>query len=274
MTLVAAKPQRAKVAIGVSAMRKLLASVLALALPAFTSPASADVAGRYEAKGKDALIDMEMTIETTDAGDVRAQMAGQSNYFLLKDGVLYTVGRAGDAPVVERVADMLAVQSETLQRMGASRLMQEAQSKAPHMEFVKMGPESVGPWKGDGFGVKSGTGGAGPYVAFVMSDDPRIAPLGKGIAAMNSDITGRAGSLMPGFGMLGQEFLKFLSNGTPIRMLNIELTDVSYDRISPDRFELPAAPLTLEQVKAQAQPFPEPPTLPPRAKQAATADAR
>nr|WP_166178223.1 hypothetical protein [Altererythrobacter segetis] len=245
-------------------MRVLLTAVFGLALSAFAFPAAADVAGRYETKDKNAFFTMEMTIETNDAGDVRMQMAGQANYFLLKSGVVYTVGRGEAGPVVERVADMLAVQADTLRRIGLSDRLADAAGKAPQTEFAKIGPESVGPWKGTAFGFKSDTGKPGPYAAFVMSDDPRIAPLGKGIAAMNADMMGAMGNMFPGFGQFGQDFLRFLATGTPIRMINVELTDVSCDRIDPERFALPAAPLALEQLKAQAQPFPEPPTLPPR----------
>jgi hypothetical protein len=245
-------------------MRVFLTAMFGLALSVFAFPASADVAGRYETKDKNALFTMEMTIETNDAGDVRAQMAGQSNYFLLKSGVLYTVGRGEAGPIVERVADMLAVQAETMRRLGMSDQLAEAAGKLPQLEFAKIGPEAVGTWQGDAFGVKSDSDEIGPYAAFVISDDPRIAPLGKAIAAMNSDMMGTAGKMMPGFGQLGQAFMKFLSNGTPVRMMNFELTDVSDDRISPERFDVPAPPQTLEQLKARAEPFPPPPSLPPR----------
>jgi hypothetical protein len=245
-------------------MQRRWVGLAGLALATAGAPAWADVTGRYENTEEDPFIDMEMTIETDDHGNVRMQSAGQPNYYLLKDGVVYAVSRGSTGPSVVRVADLLTVQAETLTRMGVSDRFTDRVGDAPRMEFVAIGPATVGGWTGTAYGFKSRSSDSTTRPTLVLSHDPRIAPLGRAMVAMQANMAAGMGRLSPIFTQLGRDYEALMANGTPVRMMEIELTDVSFEAVDPERFALPTLPMSIDELRAQSSPFPAPPTLPPR----------
>jgi hypothetical protein len=235
-----------------------------LALTLLTSPAFADVAARYETTEEDPFIDMEMTFETDDAGDVRLQMAGQASYYLLSDGEAFVVSRGSTGPTVVLVSDLLTVQSEILQRMGVSDRLGQISDPDPSLEFHETGPETVGLWQGTGYSLGPPTSGSPAHASLVLSEDPRLAPLGQAMAALQKETTSGMGQFTALFAQFGSAYEELLSKGTPVRWLQLELTDISFEPIDPARFALPAPPITIDQLRAESAPLPPPPTLPPR----------
>ncbi len=113
-----------------------------------SSPALADVAGRYENSDKNAVLEMEMTVETDDAGDVRFQMNGTGSYYLLLEGELYSVQKGSDGYTVVRVADLLVVQQEAMERLGWKQPKLPEDLVLHPLEFAPMGEETVGDVRG------------------------------------------------------------------------------------------------------------------------------
>ncbi|HSG33663.1 MAG TPA: hypothetical protein VLA37_03950 [Sphingomonadaceae bacterium] len=246
-------------------MRGILFGMAFATLGLSATPAWADVAGRYETIDENSFFKMEMTVEADSAGNVRVQMARQASCYLLLDGELYVIGRDTSGIIVTRLEDAVAAVTEAAQQMGFddSFLQDEPEPSVP--TFVAMGEETVGDRKGTAYGM-AGADGSEPLRAdFVISNDPRLAPLGKALADLQKSMkpsTSAFGRVSIALGRMTDEMVAVLEQGAPIKMTQLELTDFSLDAIDPERFRLPAEPLTLEQLRAQQEPFPPPPTLP------------
>jgi hypothetical protein len=250
-------------------MRRILMMGMAgLTVGLLARPAFADVAGRYENTEEHPFIDMELTIEADEHGNIRLQMAGMPAYYLLRDGEFYVVGREADRTSVSRMVDAIAISQEAAARMGIDETVFNDAPEPEPMNFTAVGEERVGEWTGTAYGLAPSDGGDASPATFVISDDPRLAPPGKALVdsqkAMAAGMIsfGRIGIMM---GRVNAELVSLLEKGTPIRMTQLELTGYSIDPIDPERFALPAEPLTLDQLRAQQQEFPPPPTLSARA---------
>ena len=193
-------------------------------------------------------------------------MAGQPSYYLLRAGELFVVSRGTTGATVMRVSDVLTMQAEVLERMGAADRFRETPADESSFEFHAIGPETVGSWQGTAYGLGPAGSGSPAHASLVLSDDPRLAPLGRAMVALQKDVTTGMGQLGGLFTQFGQAYEALLSKGTPVRWLQLQLTDVSFDAIDPDRFALPAPPISIAELRAESAPVPPPPTLPPREK--------
>lgn len=237
---------------------------MSLGLALLAGPALADVTGRFETVDEDALIDMEMTIEADDVGNVRMQMAGSSGYYLLLDGELFIVQRDADGSLVMRLSDAMTISLETADRMGASDLFKSAKDELPDWDLAPMGDVTVGNRQGVAYGVRPNPGEEPVHELMVISSDPQLAPLGQAIMRAQEASLNGMGQFRAILAQVSGELSAAIEKGAPLRMMQIELTDVSFDTIPAGRFELPAEPLTIEQLREQSLPYPSPPTLPPR----------
>ncbi|WP_128891226.1 hypothetical protein [Erythrobacter sp. HKB08] len=237
----------------------------AAALVALPSAAQADVAARYETVDDKAVIDMEMTIEADENDNVRFQMARTGGYFLLRDGEMYQVQKTVEGYEVVRTRDALLVQQEAMAKLGwkIPDMVNAPELAAPRLE--PMEEETVGGRVGTGYGMV-GQGMDGPiYASLVVSTDPELAPIGSAMASANENMLKGMGEMGSMLGMVGEDMLALMKQGAPLRMLSVELTDVSFDPIPQARFELPAEPMTLEQLRAALDVTVDaPPTLPAR----------
>ncbi|WP_370178022.1 hypothetical protein [Alteriqipengyuania sp.] len=241
----------------------LLASLTFAALPA--TPAHADIAGRYETVDDNALMNMEMTVEADENGAVRIQMANLGSYYLMSEGDLYLVTKDADDFVVVRMEDQLTVQREAMDRMGVKLPDSEDFISDLKSKFAPMEPQTVGGRAGMAYGILNEKLGKPVYASIVISNDSALAPLGKAIVDANSASLKGMGQLGTMLGMMGESMMALLEQGAPLRMLSVELTDLSFDPIPPDRFTLPAEPLSLEELRESLSVTIEPPpTLPPR----------
>jgi len=226
--------------------------------------AQADVAGRYEKIEKDVRFDFEMTIEVSDEGFVRLQTLNSNQYFLFRDGIVYVVAVGRDETTVVKLEDMMTVQQEVLGRMGW-----KSPPDLPSPEksrFAPMKEVIVGGRKGTSYGIVSGQRDKPVYGSVVISSDPSLAPIGDAIIKLNSSWGKNMGEMGALLKLMNDEMLALFLKGAPLRMSVIQLTDVSYDRIPPSRFALPAKPMTLDELRAYTliPTIPPPPTLPQR----------
>lgn len=210
-------------------------------------PAFAQTTAVYEAPG----VGFRMTIEVAANGDVRGDIAGKPGvYVLTRGGQGYIVIQTADGVVVERVEDEAAALKVVAEkRLGPSfRAMME--SIGP--DLAREGPLLT---KGDDIVVQGRKGT--PYYfpgprrpdmppVVVMSSDPDLAPLGVAIAGQ-FDLSGRL-QIFSGPNPLSSELDVIMKTGAPIAIAGAELTTVSYEPIPASRFELPAAPSSLEAI--------------------------
>ncbi len=237
--------------------------IAAITLSLWATPALADVSARYETVEENAFIDMEMTIEVDDAGNMRMQMNGTPNYYLYRDGEMFVVSRDRGDPSVVKVSDMMAIAQETFERIGVAAAFADAPEPEPFI-FSPMEEQVVQGRTGMAYGTVQEEGDAARWGSLVISNDPQLAPIGQAMAAAQQVQIQGMGSMGTMLGRLSGNMIEVLASGAPLRWMQIELTDVSFDPIPRDRFALPAEPLTIEELRAAAEPAEPPPTLPPR----------
>lgn len=232
----------------------------------FAQAASADISGRYETKEDKPILDMEMTIEADEVGSVRIQSSNLNQYYLHREGVLYVVTSGSEGSTVMRVEDFLKVQQEVLTQIGW-----KDPPAPPPMEksrFSPMGEEMVSGRKGVAYGIVSDEREKPVFASLVISDDPKLVRIGKAIALANTSSIKGMGQMGTMLLLMGSDMFALMEKGAPLRILSIELTDVSYDPIPVERFALPSKPLTIEEIRVATKvpKVPPPPTLPPRGK--------
>jgi hypothetical protein len=232
----------------------------ALALVLLSSGALADTTAVY--KSGNPGFDLSMTIEIADNGNVRYQMSAGNAYGLVVNGVDYFVEVGPQGPVVQRMNDLVTVQKELM----ASFLKDlPAPPKSEGPELIQSGKVTVQGREGRAYIHPSNKGTKQPYAEVVVSDDPKLAPIGRVMANQFSKSTVMLGSMLghgPGH---FTEIETALRSGTAIRFAGMELTTVNDAKIDPGRFELPAQPETIDQIRARMRPLPPPPTANPKA---------
>lgn len=230
----------------------------------FPQAAQADVAGRYENTNENAPFDFEMSIEADDLDNVRIQMATGNQYYLYREGIMYVVTVGSEETTVMKLEDMLTVQMEAMARLGWEDPFESAPVSASH--FAPMDEVVVGSRNGRGYGIVSEERELPVYASIVISDDPELKKLGRAIARANASSVRGMGSMATMLQTMSSEMLALLEQGAPLRMLSVELTDVSFDEIPPERFSLPTEPLTIEEVRNLliGPTIAPPPTLPSR----------
>jgi hypothetical protein len=228
------------------------------------SPVHADIAGRFETVGDDSPIRLEMTIEADEAGNVRTQMARLGAYYLLRDGELYQVAHSDGEQSVVRVADLMTLQAELSKDFFPD---EPTPMDQPLQRFAAMGNEVVQGRSGIGYGMVSEDSPEPRYASIVVSKDPSLAPLGRAIVASNEAMAGSLsamGQMGTTLALMNEDMLAVLLTGAPIRLLDLELTDLSSEPIPSERFALPAEPLTIAELRKRMMPHAvePPPTLP------------
>lgn len=250
------------------------------------SSAVADTTAVYKPKSK--TIPVTMTVEISDNGNSRYQMSTGRAYGLELGGVDYVVDLGASRPVVDRADDLFTAQKEAMAAfMPAFR--QHDTTAGPHL--VPLGKVKINGRAGQAFGYEVGTKVTTGVVindnpgsiqvgkstrelaqsaiqsptgspVIVISDDPELAPLAKVMAnefgksfAMLSGVIGDPPEMV-------KEMQTILGQGAPLAFAGMELQFVSHARIDPRRFELPAPPETLDQIRHKMKPLEPPPTAP------------
>lgn len=236
-----------------------LSALWALIFGVVAMPANADVSALYEVGSDDEFertLDFAMTIEVNAVGDARLHITGKSDYFLIRDGEVYSISRGIDGTYAEKLDDLEAVISNAGQAGGISL---ELLGQLPAIELVPRGTVKVGQWKGNGYAQRGFDDEVG-RPELVLSDEDSLRPIGTAFARFSQGRFGtlRALTLVNLFGVIGlydPKVRELLSNGTPIRLNGLELSQVSSEDIDPTRFELPERVLTQDEIRQQNQPF-------------------
>ena len=224
---------------------------LALLLAALPMPALADVTARYEMPGGSAIL-----IETSDDGRGRftpegAGAEGGYALFTPEDSFLiFTEKGATHALRFSDFRDALdAMLKKSLAAMGADDLgspdLAEGGTPGTPQEPGAQRMKASGTSEVNGRkGIRYVEAGAGIAGELVISDDPALAPVGSVLAkAMNeTPMLGDAFATAPSGWKA--ELLALLAKGTPLRMGDMELRSVTFDKVAAERFAMPGAPIS------------------------------
>jgi len=236
-------------------VKQVMGIALATALLA-SSPAKADVTAVYQAKGHA----VTMTVEIADGGSVRYQMSVGSTYGLVIDAIDYFVQPGPNGPIVQRVSDLMTAQKE---QMAAFLPKDMVPDDFVGPKLVPMGKVTINGREGRAYTYESQQVAKSPIPVVVVSDDPRLAQLGRVMAnqfakssAMMDGVFGRTPGMIT-------EMEKILNSGAAISFAGMELVSTNEAKIDGTRFNLPAPPETLDQIRARLKPPPPPPTAMP-----------
>lgn len=255
------------------------------------SSVSADTTAVYKAKSK--AIPITMTVEIADNGNMRYQMSTGRTYGLVLGGVDYFVDLGPRSPVVDRVDDLVAAQKETMAPF-LQGFRQHDTTAFP--QLVPTGNVTINGRTGQGFGYKSEEKGRSGTPVFLFDDHPKLANSGQATTRELSDsqakkllagatvvisydpdlaqlrsamaqqfgtalrmLTGTIGEVPSTFAQME----RLLQSGAPLSFGGMELQSVNHTQIVTKRFDLPAQPETLDQIRDRIKPLPAPPTASP-----------
>ncbi|WP_277317478.1 hypothetical protein [Sphingomonas sp. AOB5] len=222
-----------------------LAALLLLCI-AFTAPAQAQLTAVYTPP-EGSPIPFEMRIEIAPNGDVRGTLPGQSLWLLTIAGEGYFISGEGKDAKVMRATDVAAVLGEQMKKMMPD--MPPIPDGALEMVLTEGKPVTVRGRTGTGWYME----GNDTAPAMVISSDPALAPLGKALAYQFEISTRMMAQLS--FAPTGfmDEMLRVLRTGAPLSVSGLELNTVATAPIPADRFVLPAAPLSREEIRTRLE---------------------
>lgn len=168
----------------------------------------------------------EMKFEASASGLVRATIGATPGYVLIRNGEAYVIQADAKGPVAIKASDMA-----TAMRFGG------VQFPTIEADYVEKGEETVGDRTGRAIYVTIGKDQLSPIPMFVMSDDPELSGVGKGVAEYyKASISLTGANPHTGF----KKSLAVLESGTPIKMFGyFDLISVNHDSIPAERFALP-----------------------------------
>lgn len=275
-------------------MHVKLASIIVWAcLFCTASSAAADTTAVYAARTKS--FPLRMTVEIADNGNVRYQMSAGRTYGLVLGGVDYFVELGAKGPIVDRAEDLLTAQKEAMAAFMPA-LDLEPHDGPTDPQLVRTGTVTINGRTGEAFAYKRDKTGATTKSVVLLNPHPEDAPIGtvttkhmtqaeldKAIATAvivishDPDLAQLGKAMAKQLGtsrmmltrMLGQapgmvtEVEKLLQSGAPLSFAGMALESVNHTPIDPKRFELPAEPETLDQIRERMKPLPPPPTATP-----------
>ena len=222
------------------------------------SAASADTTAVYKAKSK--TIQAGMTVEIANDGSTRYQMSMGRTYGLVLRCVDYFVELGAKGPIVARADDLMTAQKEA---MAAFMPPFQHHDMSAGPQLVPIGNVTINGRTGRGFGYRPEKKDATVSPVVVVSDDPELAQLGKlmanQLAKSIAMLSGMVGST-PG---MFKQMQSILQTGAPLSFAGMELQSVNHAPIDPKRFNLPAQPETLDQIRERMKPLAPPPTASP-----------
>jgi hypothetical protein len=196
-----------------------------------------------------------LTIEVADNGYARVSGRKPEQYLILRDGEAYLVGSDETGVNVAALSTVAAAMEDSI-GPGLRGLFGEI-AKATRAPTITAKPKgetaTIAGVKGDVYLVSGFDQDPKVTSEFVVSKAADIALVGK---AYQSFVESTMVMMAPMFGpsvsdMIGDMRVVF-ALGAPLKSEGrFELTSVKTQSVDPSRFELPAKPLTLEQVKAQ-----------------------
>ena len=212
-----------------------------LGLIGFAGAAAADVVADYRQIDDGSTI----KVQAADNGDARLQYSNQAFYLIIRGGEAYVIYSFPTGPRVVRVSDLQKVYEQTPPKIALdTKVVNQA-------AWVPNGTASYAGYSGKAYFLRFPSG-MSSRPALVVSQDPKLRRLGVPIGRqMDFSIATMklAGQAIP------PNFLKlreYIGTGTPLLFAGYKLEKVAMTPVDPKQFELPAAPLPIEELRANA----------------------
>ncbi len=227
-------------------MLRLAFLLVLLLLGTVPHPAHADITAEYYIWG---IIGPTMKVQVADNGNARVEMGGHLAA-IQRDGVLYLVRGDASGPFVLRKGEFDRIQAQL--EDGALFPSEEMEGA----RIVEAGEEVVGGRRGTVLllegpedRAQDQTQGPGRDMAFVVSPDPDLRPVG----AVVAQIFGGTG--MPGSAAPPAILADLHARGTLIRMwFMLRLERTHNEPIPPAAFDLPGPIVSGEEARARLGP--------------------
>jgi hypothetical protein len=222
-------------------VRKIMRFVILMLLAAlgFAAPAHADLTGTYRHTASRRIV----TVEVADNGDSRFEIGGEMWRLIHRGGIDYAVYRLPGGPLVARIDD--------LQQFAAERGGPAPRLAISDMTLVERGETTIGRYSGRAYYLRL-PDGLPSRPQMVISRDPALAAIG---AAWVRQIEFSIAMLRARGAAVPDAILRIrevLATGAPVLYGGHVLESVDSRAIAPDRFVLPAEPVTLEQLREGA----------------------
>jgi hypothetical protein len=222
--------------------RLWLLAVLLLSA-AGAEPARADITANYYVWGP---IGPEMKVQVSDRGDARVEMGGHLTA-IRRGGIMYLVRKDDRGTFVMTADEFERIEA----RLAAADPLPPELAGAGDVRVVEAGTEVVGGRRGTVLLVHDETEPVGApqstEMAFVVSDDADLRPLGPVIARMFG-----GGAAMPMPPAVRSMLDQVHSRGTLVRMWSLlRLTGTSREPIPPRAFALPGPVLNGDEAYAR-----------------------
>jgi len=196
----------------------------------------------------------ELLVEVADNGAVRIGVPGRDDYGLLIGGQFYLVGPKDGKVQVARVADLAAAFDKVMPPIFRDLFGPAGdQMAAAPLQAVRAGTKTVAGVQGEIWSVR-GLNDEKPDepTLIVVSNDPALAPVGRALSAFFE--TGMI-MLRPFLGdataAMVRQNRQLFALGTPIESAErFTLVKLEQADLAGDRFALPAAPATIDELVA------------------------
>lgn len=210
------------------------------------TPSLTDLTATYTAASGNGSI----KVEVARNGDSRVEIGTAALTFLHRDGHTYMwVARSGEPPKVIDVADLKATVRDSYAKSGTDLCTPFAQTTLG-AKLVQEGTATVQGRTGDAWFRQMAAGESPARPELVISHDPDLAPIGVALAEEYRASTGMMPDC-PFFRAMTEPMEAVLASGTPVALSGIELTAVDAGPIDPKRFELPAPPVSVEELRKE-----------------------
>lgn len=230
--------------------------LIVCALVAVAGPATADITANYidPNSGLTESIEIASNGDIRIAGSIPGFPSNPNRYLLRHDGQTYDIWPSPKGPVVIHAEEFFAVVAEQREEM---------LKEHPLPESVEELKSKGNPWpplkKGEVVIIRGRAGTTYRRVfrildkvvemkseQLVISNDPSLKLLSDAAIFQNEY---SADLLGPGAKDLNSGRIEILKTGAPLKYGRMELDTVKLDSISPQRFALPAEPLSHEEAR-------------------------
>jgi hypothetical protein len=208
----------------------------AVVLNLSTTPAFADVKAIYSEDGSRSAL----TIETTDDGLLRIEQRADG-YFLLRAGKAYSVNAAPGGPEVMTVEALAYSMREQEENGEIGFTEADGPKKEGPLRLIAKEEAKIAGFDGVVHRISSTD-----FNVITLAKDPKLLVLGKAVASYFDIIK-----------MISNEpveqvtnLYELLATHGVLALGDMKLISISYDKIDPVRFDIPAKPLTMSDLVA------------------------
>lgn len=223
-------------------MRGLVSILLALLFAIAPDPARADITAEYYVWGP---IGPAMKVQVADNGDARVEMGGEL-VAIRRDGVMYLVREDSRGLFLLRMDEFERIEAQLNRERGP--LLPDGDLDGT--VIVEAGEETVGGRRGTILVFQTpGEDPSPPDMAFVVSQDPDLRPVGE-IVAM---VFARPGGLSPM--PIRAAIAEIFARGTLLRMWTlVRLERTNSEAIPRTAFDLPGPIVSAEEARRRLGP--------------------